>query len=53
MNASNTDNLGDVIFSTTVDNLPMNESIEFELKSGVSDSYELGTEDLFSLNTSK
>ena len=44
---------GDVVFSTAVSNLPANESLFYTLQKGVDTSYQLGTDELFYLNTSK
>ena len=53
MNVSNLGHRGDVIFSTTVSNLPAGETLYYTLQKGVDTSYQLGTEDLFYLNASK
>ena len=51
--ASHNDRYGDVIFITTISNLPASETVEYELQSGVNTSYLLGTKDLFYLNISE
>ena len=50
METSSSPRLGTVIFATSgVD--PENEAIEYSVASGVDDSYDLGTPDLFGMHT--
>ena len=53
VSASRTNSQNDVIFTTVVGADPSGETIEYTLSSGVNDSYEIGTTDLFQLNNGK
>ena len=51
--ASHIDSFGHVLFNVSLSNEPANETVEYELQSGVNISYLLGTTNLFNLNISK
>ena len=51
--ANNSMRQGDVIFETLFTNNPSGEDIQYSVSSGVADSYNIGTDDLFVLDISK